>query len=447
MAAEWYYAKDDQQLGPLSASDLKALAKSGELSPSDLVWMEGMADWKPASGVKELFPAKRTTAPIQASPSPTTKESKLPTVPSASSADDAKGESSAPKAAKFSLLSTAKAAAQLAAKQAERTKLITITLPVAYLPLGRLCFASKDYEFEFSELHQQLDQVQTDIDALAAQRTNQPTANTLTEKAKSTANKTIQATQSQKLKMRHDSLLRKLGQAVYERYQAGSGSEKIVQPIQESLARLAALDADIAQLSVAGQGSWLTPKRLAIAVVVAASLFVLIGIGTVGRGMFGSGRSNAKNFPASSGDFVMDDSDDNGWASDSDFSMSDEGGLDEEFGESTPKKRSSSQRTATSSSRISSSSSGRGRNSAADEAVQAMRNAGTYTPEAESNIRDFVDNYEKSQRVTTPAGRTPNAAADEAIRSMRNAGTSTPAAENNIRDIMESYEKVKRGKK
>lgn len=48
MAAEWYYAKGDERVGPVSASDLKALAKSGELSPNDMVWKEGMAEWKSA---------------------------------------------------------------------------------------------------------------------------------------------------------------------------------------------------------------------------------------------------------------------------------------------------------------------------------------------------------------------------------------------------------------
>jgi hypothetical protein len=51
----WYYAKDEQQQGPVTPAQLKSLANSGKLLPTDLVWKEGMADWAPASDVKGLF--------------------------------------------------------------------------------------------------------------------------------------------------------------------------------------------------------------------------------------------------------------------------------------------------------------------------------------------------------------------------------------------------------
>lgn len=37
MAAEWHYSKGGQEHGPVAASDLKALAKSGDLSTTDMV--------------------------------------------------------------------------------------------------------------------------------------------------------------------------------------------------------------------------------------------------------------------------------------------------------------------------------------------------------------------------------------------------------------------------
>lgn len=86
-------------------------------------------------------------------------------------------------------------------------------------------------------------------------------------------------------------------------------------------------------------------------------------------------------------------------------------------------------------------------NQVAEDAIQAMRNAATYTPNAERNIRAVMDNYDKSQGVSTPTGRTQNAIADDAIRNMRNAGTYTPEAERNIRDIMDSYQRITQGKK
>ena len=44
MAKEWYYTKSGQQQGPIGGSELKQLAASGKLSPSDLVWREGLAE-------------------------------------------------------------------------------------------------------------------------------------------------------------------------------------------------------------------------------------------------------------------------------------------------------------------------------------------------------------------------------------------------------------------
>ncbi|MCW1883901.1 GYF domain-containing protein [Luteolibacter flavescens] len=53
----WYYAKDGQQHGPVSTDEIVRLFGTGSISPGDLVWREGMVDWKPAGEVPELAPA------------------------------------------------------------------------------------------------------------------------------------------------------------------------------------------------------------------------------------------------------------------------------------------------------------------------------------------------------------------------------------------------------
>ncbi|WP_417379452.1 GYF domain-containing protein [Gimesia sp.] len=58
MAQEWYYTKEGERQGPITSKQLKQLAVSGEIQPTDLVWTEGKDDWKPASIVKGLFPTK-----------------------------------------------------------------------------------------------------------------------------------------------------------------------------------------------------------------------------------------------------------------------------------------------------------------------------------------------------------------------------------------------------
>lgn len=51
---EWYYAKHGKQEGPVSLAALRDKFKSGEISPTDLVWKEGMAEWTAASNVPEV---------------------------------------------------------------------------------------------------------------------------------------------------------------------------------------------------------------------------------------------------------------------------------------------------------------------------------------------------------------------------------------------------------
>lgn len=66
----WFYSKNGTQLGPVSEQELSDKARSGEVSASDLVWKEGMSDWKPLAQVPEFGGvATQVPAPVAASPS------------------------------------------------------------------------------------------------------------------------------------------------------------------------------------------------------------------------------------------------------------------------------------------------------------------------------------------------------------------------------------------
>jgi hypothetical protein len=52
---EWYYARDNKQMGPISPAELKRLAGLDEIRPDDLVWREGMTEWAAARNVRGLF--------------------------------------------------------------------------------------------------------------------------------------------------------------------------------------------------------------------------------------------------------------------------------------------------------------------------------------------------------------------------------------------------------
>jgi len=55
VASEWYYLKGEDKFGPVTDEELKKLAMSGKLEPTDYVWKDGQSKWKPASTLKGLF--------------------------------------------------------------------------------------------------------------------------------------------------------------------------------------------------------------------------------------------------------------------------------------------------------------------------------------------------------------------------------------------------------
>jgi hypothetical protein len=59
----WYYSKNGMQLGPLSTEEFSGKASSGEVLPSDLIWKEGMSDWKPLAQVPEFHGLSSLSTP------------------------------------------------------------------------------------------------------------------------------------------------------------------------------------------------------------------------------------------------------------------------------------------------------------------------------------------------------------------------------------------------
>ena len=58
MAADWHYAKGGQRHGPVTMEQLRQLAATGQLQPSDLVWQKGMPEWQKAESTDGLFPSQ-----------------------------------------------------------------------------------------------------------------------------------------------------------------------------------------------------------------------------------------------------------------------------------------------------------------------------------------------------------------------------------------------------
>ncbi len=58
MGSAWYVGKGRDRRGPFTSGQLREMATSGELLPTDLIWKDGMSGWVPASKTKGLFPAR-----------------------------------------------------------------------------------------------------------------------------------------------------------------------------------------------------------------------------------------------------------------------------------------------------------------------------------------------------------------------------------------------------
>jgi len=57
MSTEWYFARDGNQQGPVSESQLRSLIGSRRLRPDDLVWNESLPEWCPAHEIPGLCEA------------------------------------------------------------------------------------------------------------------------------------------------------------------------------------------------------------------------------------------------------------------------------------------------------------------------------------------------------------------------------------------------------
>lgn len=84
MTTMYHVGRNGQQTGPFSIDQLQAMAGSGELQPTDLVWKEGMAGWEPASTLPGVFGASAAPAPAPVvgsfNPEPQSQPSQAPYV-------------------------------------------------------------------------------------------------------------------------------------------------------------------------------------------------------------------------------------------------------------------------------------------------------------------------------------------------------------------------------
>lgn len=66
MPDRWFYLRDKQRHGPITAAGLQQMTKEGRLVADDLVWCEELPDWTHASTIPGLFSTPRSRRPPEA---------------------------------------------------------------------------------------------------------------------------------------------------------------------------------------------------------------------------------------------------------------------------------------------------------------------------------------------------------------------------------------------
>ncbi len=233
---EWHYSKNGQALGPVSSAQLKELASTGQLLPSDLIWKEGLAEWKVAGSVKGLFAEPPATVPPPL-PQNLANEN-VPEIPSAAS-----NVTNTVKSDLNDIVSTAKHAKDLAVAHTRRTQITQMTLPKAFLALGKDVFVSERFREEFSDLFERITATNDEIAKIKASSKERPQATDLKGKLQSGAAQLMAQGQTIKLGFQRDSLVRELGKKAFESHRESAGSPELVSPITSAIEEIEKLDA------------------------------------------------------------------------------------------------------------------------------------------------------------------------------------------------------------
>ena len=60
----YYVARDGKQTGPFEEAEVLRQIEEGVLSPNDICWREGMADWRPIAAVLNVTTQKSSPPPL-----------------------------------------------------------------------------------------------------------------------------------------------------------------------------------------------------------------------------------------------------------------------------------------------------------------------------------------------------------------------------------------------
>jgi len=287
MSSKWTYSRGGTDYGPVSSVELAELAKNGQLLPTDLLWRDGMSEWKPAGSFSKLFPPRADSA----MPVIVVKDSQK-----AKGVGGGTANKTMANKVTSTLRSQAQTAIRLAVLSAEKTKTVTVSLPLAYAALGKYIFETRTAEDAYADVFKELDAIASAI-AENARPIPKPKKSSLTEKAKELASQGMQLANSQKLLLQQKALFAKLGRQGYSQKGAQAGPERLVQAIKPLVERLATLEKELSDNVHKAGGK----KRLWAIAGGVFLVLLLVGVLVGDKEKKSASGSRSKNSPAISG--------------------------------------------------------------------------------------------------------------------------------------------------
>lgn len=193
-----------------------------------------------------------------------------------------------------------KSAGSLVVKKAERTKLVTVTLPRAYAELGKAAYKDASRRDQFADLFKATDDLLAQRKQIQQETKARATATSLAEKAKNAASDAAALARMKAIDLQAYQAFAKLGEAIYLKHGNDSGPVELVNPIAEAVARRDQLDQETTGVEMASKGRWITPKRILWGVAL------VWGIGFIGSMIDPDhGRGGGGNVPLGPNETLM----------------------------------------------------------------------------------------------------------------------------------------------
>ncbi len=274
MPDEWFVRRGEVERGPLALSEIERLVARGIIAATDLIRNSDQPEWREVGTVEALFPLE---SPAKAVPPPLPLPSAIPQSPTSSSPPKSANAVEKVQAGLADILSTAKQAKDLASAHARKTHITQMTLPKAYLTLGKDVFEDGRFRDQFTELFQHITATNDEIAKVAATNSQRPQATDLKGKLQSGAANLVAQGQSAKLTMQRDSLLKQIGKRAFELHGTSAGSPELLTPITSANDEIARLNAQIGELSSGDKGPlWQRLPLAALLTVVCWPIGILL---------------------------------------------------------------------------------------------------------------------------------------------------------------------------